>query len=195
MIGFAAAGGHPSWLAFVSDTQFTEEKNKTTVLTFVSADVIPRSPTWLAGFAWFYDDTGDPPAHTAFTITSHNAPDGDADPYNEVRDSTHNPNNWYPHNVILNTGAGAATFCIADLSDTPHAGISFDEATKLVKVTVKNRDLTGDFPDHVKAAAFTIIVEELCPDTMGTEDVGNANDPAGPIPLGIVVHQVETETP
>ena len=194
MIGFAAAGGHPSWLGFDNTTQDADKKNKTTVLSFVSADVVPRSPTQLVGFAWFYDDTTNPaPEHTAFGITSHDAPLLlDDDSYNEVRDSTQNPNNWHPHNVILDAGAGDATFCIKDLSDAPNAGISFDEDTLLTKVNVRNSVLTGEFPDTPTVAAFSIITEALCPETIGTELVGDANtNPHAGVGLGIIVHQVE----
>ena len=139
----------------------------------------------MAGFAWFYD-TG---PNTVFAITSHDAPILlDTDSYNEVRDSTQNPNNWHPHNVMLTDGMGQANKCIADLSDAPKAGIAFDEITKLVKVNVKNSALKGDFPESVGVVAFSIIVENDCPLTTGTELVGDANaeTPNGPVPLGII---------
>jgi len=151
MIGFASAAGHPNWLG-VDGSDDTDKKNKTTVLSFVSADVVPRSPTQLVGFAWFYAEASE---HTAFAITSHDAPLLlDTDSYNEVRDSTQNPNNWHPHNVILGAGTDNADFCIANLSDAPNAGISFDEDSLLVKVNVRNSVLTGDIPDHLQLQHF-----------------------------------------
>ena len=159
------------------------EKNQTIKLSLSAADTIPRNTDELAGFAWLYADG----SNTAFAITIHDA-DLNNDGKNDVRDSLQNPNGWHGHNVILaappeDTDENT-TFCIAEISDAPNAGISFAKQGTEVTVNVRNSQLTGDISDT--AAAFSIVVDVACPITVPTVDVV----PPGGLPLGIAVHDL-----
>ena len=148
-----------------------------------AADTIPRNTSELAGFAWLYADG----PNSAFAITIHDA-DLDGDGKNDVRDSLQNPNGWHPHNVILAapppTADPSTTFCIAEISNAPNAGISFAKQGTDVTVNVRNSQLTGDISDT--AAAFSIVVDPECPITLPTASVVPPNG----LPLGISVHDL-----
>lgn len=172
-IGFAAAA--LSWQGINSDSVDSKNAN-TTLLTITASDAVPQKTSDLVGFAWLYASG----PNTAFAITQHNA-NVDDDPKNEVRDSTQNPDGWHAHNVVLGNGTLNSTFCVAEIVDAPNAGVSING--DLVKVNVQNSALTGTLSSTT--AVFDIIIDGGCANTLGTEVTE-----AGPLPLGIVVHDV-----
>jgi hypothetical protein len=192
MFGISYAAS--SWVGYSEGAQTATEGNNKTVLTLTASDTVPRQTSELAGFAWFYDgaDLTDNEID-ALAMTIHSGATGlDTDPYNEIRDSTQNPNNWHLHNVVLKvpTEAGNAHVCVADLSDAPTGGISIDEDTDLVQVNIRNSALADTLSSVPGAAAYSIVVADNCPPTIGTEAYGDANTPVGPVPLGLVVAQI-----
>jgi hypothetical protein len=188
MMGVSYAA--PDWLGFSAGSQSVTEKGKTSTLSLIANNTVPRQTSDLAGFAWIYDNAAlNATVVDAFAITIHSAPTLlDDDSYNEIRDSTQNPDNWHPHNVILNAtnGSGNADLCVVDLSDAPTAGIAIDEDTDVVKVNVRNAVLADSLSATPAVAAFEIVVANNCwAPTIGTESYGDANEPVGPVSLGI----------
>ena len=179
IIGTAYA--NPTWLG-LSDIA-VEEKNNITKLTGLAADDVPKITNDFAGFAWFYAD-GD---NTAIAITTHSADISKPNPFdyednnarNDFRDSTQNPDGWHGHNVVLAPGTENSNFCVADLSDAPNLGISFNGDK--ISVKAKNSKLTGEV--LAAGTAFAIQVDADCGPTIGTEGYLGGN---GPAPLGIV---------
>ena len=172
-----------SWQDIVETSVFVDQKNQITKLSLSTEDTIPKNTDELAGFAWLYDNG----PNIAFAITIHDA-DLNGDGKNDVRDSLQNPNGWHAHNVVLATPPEGAdentTFCIAEISDAPNAGISFATQGTDVTVNIRNSQLTGDLSGT--AAAFSIVVDPACPITIPTTSVVPPNG----LPLGIAVHDI-----
>ena len=179
IIGTAYA--NPTWLG-LSEIGVEEKKN-TTKLTGIAADDVPRRTNDFGGFAWFYASG----PNTAVAITTHSADISKPNPFdyednnarNDFRDSTQNPDGWHAHNVQLTAGTANSSFCVADLTDAPNFGISFNGDK--ISVKAKNSDLTGDVV--AAGTAFAIQVDGDCAPTVGTEGYLGGN---GPAPLGIV---------
>lgn len=130
-----------------------------TKLSLTATGTIPKNTPDLVGFAWLYSSG----PNTAFAITSHQS----------VRDSAQNPDGWHAHNVVLGTGAGAATLCVSAISDAPNSGVAITGSS--LTVQARNSILTGTL--LTTAAAFDIIVEPACPIT----------SPTASLRLGIIV--------
>lgn len=174
MIGIASAA--LGWQGIDDDSVSAKNKN-TTLLTIDATDVVPQKTKDLVGFAWLYVATS---SNSAIAITQHQV-NADTDPKNEVRDSTQNPDGWHPHNVNLGPGTTNSSACVTDIVDAPNAGVAIKG--DLVQVNVRNSILTGDL--STASAVFDIIVDSDCPITNGTEVTE-----AGPLKLGIVIHDV-----
>ena len=185
VMGTAYATGHvPSWLGLVAPG--VEVKENITKLTGMATDDVPRRTNDFGGFGWFYANG----PNTAVAITTHSAdvPDtghpfsglADNNARNDFRDSTQNPDGWHAHNVVLTSSSETTTsaFCVADLSDAPNFGISFNKDK--ISVKAENTELTGDVLPA--GTAFNIFVDTHCPPTIGTEGYLGGN---GPAPLGI----------
>lgn len=145
-----AAASH-SWLD-VASSDIIAKNSKTTQLTIVATDNIPRNvgDGVLAGFAWFYSSGPD----TVFAVTTHKP----------VRDSHQNPDHWHAHNVILGPSDDGtiADRCIASLSDYVQAGISIKGNTMTINAGANT--LSGTLSSG--AAAFHIVDNSVaCPNT------------------------------
>lgn len=156
------ASAHLPWQGIVPSSVSVNLVNPNlTELSLTATGTIPKNTPDLVGFAWLYATGSD----TAFAITSHQS----------VRDSHQNPDGWHAHNVQLGAGAGAATFCVAQISDAPTSGVAITGSS--LTVQARNSVLTGT--PSTTAAAFDIIVAPACPITVPTS-----------LKLGIVVHSL-----
>jgi hypothetical protein len=142
----AMATGPASWQHVVSSS-VTAKNDKTSSLSVVASDNIPRHTSILGGFAWVYASGPD----SVFVAVTHKG----------VRDSTQNPDGWHTHNVDLAFGTSSGSdACITGLSET-NAGLSIHGNT--LSVNVRNSELTGTLSST--AVAFTVVPDPGCATT------------------------------